>query len=98
MGSVTPLRHARRADLRSYGEPFRFAMGGALAIGILLILGFLLLIAWNGIGTFWPGPIELLTLYHKYGVMPAGTVMTGPGFVTKDTAAQVIDLSAKGIR
>jgi len=43
-------------------------------------------------------PIELLTLYHKYGVMPAGTVMTGPGFVTKDTAAQVIDLSAKGIR
>lgn len=43
-------------------------------------------------------PVELLTLYHKYGVMPAGTVMTGPGFVTKDTAAQVIDLSAKGIR
>lgn len=43
-------------------------------------------------------PIELLNLYHKYGVMPAGTVMTGPGFVTKDTAAQVIDLSAKGIR
>ena len=43
-------------------------------------------------------PIELLTLYHKYGVMPAGTVMTGPGFVTKDTAAQVIELSAKGIR
>ena len=30
--------------------------------------------------------------------MPAGTVMTGPGFVTKDTAAQVIELSAKGIR
>jgi simple sugar transport system substrate-binding protein len=43
-------------------------------------------------------PVELLTLYHKYGLMPAGTVMTGPGFVTKDTAAQVIDLAAKGIR
>ena len=43
-------------------------------------------------------PIELLTLYHKYGLMPAGTVMTGPGFVTKDTAAQVIELSAAGIR
>jgi hypothetical protein len=24
--------------------------------------------------------------------------MTGPGFVTQDNAAQVIDLSAKGIR
>jgi simple sugar transport system substrate-binding protein len=43
-------------------------------------------------------PVALLTLYHKYGVMPAGTVMTGPGFVTKENAAQVIDLSAKGIR
>lgn len=43
-------------------------------------------------------PVELLTLYHKYGLMPAGTVMTGPGFVTQDNSAQVIDLSAKGIR
>jgi phosphate transport system permease protein len=70
MGTVAPPRHARRADLRAYGEPFRFAMGGALAIGILLILGFLVLIAWNGIGTFWPGPIELLTLRD-------GTVVAG---------------------
>jgi simple sugar transport system substrate-binding protein len=43
-------------------------------------------------------PIEFLVLYHEYGLMPAGTVMTGPGFVTKDNAAKVIDLSAKGIR
>jgi simple sugar transport system substrate-binding protein len=42
--------------------------------------------------------VAFLTLHKKYGLMPAGTVMTGPGFVTKDTAAQVIDLSAKGIR
>jgi phosphate transport system permease protein len=70
VGSVTPLRPPRRADLRAYGEPFRFAMGGALAIGILLIAGFLLLIAWNGIGTFWPGPIEQLALRD-------GSVMAG---------------------
>ena len=43
-------------------------------------------------------PIQLLKLNKLYGLMPAGTVMTGPGFVTKDNAAQVIDLSAKGIR
>ncbi len=43
-------------------------------------------------------PIQFLRLYKLYGVMPAGTVMTGPGFVTKDNAAQVIDLSKKGIR
>jgi simple sugar transport system substrate-binding protein len=43
-------------------------------------------------------PIQLLKLYKLYGLMPAGTVMTGPGFVTQENAAQVIDLSAKGIR
>jgi simple sugar transport system substrate-binding protein len=43
-------------------------------------------------------PIQLLKLHHLYGLMPAGTVMTGPGFVTQENAAQVIDLSAKGIR
>ena len=43
-------------------------------------------------------PIQLLKLHQLYGLMPAGTVMTGPGFVTQENAAQVIDLSAKGIR
>jgi simple sugar transport system substrate-binding protein len=43
-------------------------------------------------------PIVLLKLYNDYGLMPAGTVMTGPGFVTQDNAEQVIDLSQKGIR
>ena len=52
----------RRADLRAHGEPQRWAMGGALALGIALILGFLLLVVWNGIATFWPRPIALVTL------------------------------------
>jgi simple sugar transport system substrate-binding protein len=45
-------------------------------------------------------PIQLLTLYHLYGVMPGGggVILTGPGFVDKTNAQQVIDLSAKGIR
>jgi simple sugar transport system substrate-binding protein len=43
-------------------------------------------------------PIQFLRLYKLYGTMPAGTVMTGPGFVTKDNAAQVIELSKQGIR
>ena len=62
MAEVVRLPRARRADLRAYGEPWRFAMGGALAVGILLIAGFLLLVAWNGISTFWPGPIAKVTL------------------------------------
>lgn len=43
-------------------------------------------------------PIVLLTLHHKYGLMPGADVLTGPGFVTPDNAAQVIDLSSQGIR
>jgi simple sugar transport system substrate-binding protein len=37
--------------------------------------------------------------YVQYGLLPGNeVVLTGPGFVTPDNAAQVIDLSAKGIR
>ena len=43
-------------------------------------------------------PVVLLTLNHKYGLMPGADVLTGPGFVTPDNAAQVIELSAQGIR
>ena len=43
-------------------------------------------------------PIVLLTLNHRYGLMPGADVLTGPGFVTPDNAAQVIELSAQGIR
>ena len=43
-------------------------------------------------------PIVLLTLNHKYGLMPGADVLTGPGFVTPDNAAQVIELSTQGIR
>ncbi|WP_366654918.1 sugar ABC transporter substrate-binding protein [Fodinicurvata sp. EGI_FJ10296] len=43
-------------------------------------------------------PIVLLKEYNKYGVMPAGIVRTGPGFVTQENAADVIDWSAEGYR
>lgn len=43
-------------------------------------------------------PIVLLTQFNKFGVMPGADVLTGPGFVTPDNAALVIDLSAKGFR
>ncbi len=43
-------------------------------------------------------PVVFLTLNAKYGLMPAGVVMTGPGFVTPENAKQVIELAKKGIR
>ena len=44
--------------------------------------------------------VLIATQYAQYGVLPGGgaPILTGPGFVTKDNAAQVKDLSAQGIR
>lgn len=43
-------------------------------------------------------PVTFLALNAKYGLMPGGNVPSGPNLVTKEKAAQVVDLSAKGIR
>jgi simple sugar transport system substrate-binding protein len=43
--------------------------------------------------------VVIMANYIKYGLLPANeTILTGPGFVTGETAKQVIDLSKKGIR
>jgi phosphate transport system permease protein len=57
-------RKVRRftADISAVGEPWLWALGCALALGITLIVGFLLIIFWNGITTFWPNRIEVVTL------------------------------------
>jgi len=52
----------RSWDLKARGEPFLWSIGGALAIGLLMIVGFTILIIYNGIATFWPEPIYKVTL------------------------------------
>jgi simple sugar transport system substrate-binding protein len=44
--------------------------------------------------------VLIVTQYAQYGLLPGGgePVLTGPGFVTQENAAQVIELSAEGIR
>ena len=43
-------------------------------------------------------PVVFLANYAKYGLIPASNVASGPNLITKDKAAQVVELSAKGIR
>jgi phosphate transport system permease protein len=56
------------ATLAARGEPLIWLTGGALAIAIIMIVGLLGLVVYQGIGTFWPQPIvEIKTLDgHTY--------------------------------
>ncbi|MCC5794572.1 MAG: phosphate ABC transporter permease PstA [Chromatiales bacterium] len=58
------------ADVSAVGEPALWAFGGALALGVILIAGFLFFVALNGITTFWPKPIVKVELRD-------GTVLAG---------------------
>jgi phosphate transport system permease protein len=66
-GSGSKPRAVRRftADVSAVGEPWLWALGCALALGVILIVGFLLMIFWNGITTFWPNRIDVVTLLDR---------------------------------
>lgn len=95
-------RKVRRftADLSAIGEPALWGFGGALAIGIILIAGLLAMITWNGLTTFWPKPIEVVTLLD--GSKLAGEPTRGSEYrVGQDvlanlTEAQKAQVTAQG--
>lgn len=68
-------RRVRRvtADLSALGEPALWGLGGALALGLILISAFLAMILWNGMTTFWPKPIMKVQLAD-------GSVIAGEPF------------------
>ncbi len=43
-------------------------------------------------------PVVFLAMNARFGLIPGGNVPSGPNLITKDKAAQAVDLSAKGIR
>ncbi|TNC43734.1 sugar ABC transporter substrate-binding protein [Rubellimicrobium rubrum] len=43
-------------------------------------------------------PVTFLALNAKFGLIPGGNVPSGPNLITQDKAAQVVELSAQGIR
>jgi len=60
----------RHRSFWSTGEPFIWLTGGALTLALLLVVGLVTLIVWNGTGLFWPKDIARLTLSD-------GSMMTG---------------------
>ena len=75
-------------DLAARGEPMVWAMGGSLAIGLLMIVGILGLIAWMGFTTFWPKPVAVVTDRSEQVI--AGEVFRSESF--RPTAAQIASL------
>lgn len=100
-GATTKARAVRKytADVSAVGEPWLWALGGALAIGIILIAGFLFMIFWNGVVTFWPQPIQVVTLAN--GNLVAGepsrrsTYRVGPEILAtmSPEAREMVELS-----
>lgn len=43
-------------------------------------------------------PVVFLALHAEYGLVPGGNVPSGPNLITSEKAAQVVELSAQGIR
>ncbi len=50
------------SELPAHGEPFLWGFGGALLFGLLMIVGFVALVLWNGLMTFAPRPVQLVIL------------------------------------
>jgi len=57
------------SDIAARGEPFLWGLGGALSLGILMVFGFLVLILWNGVSTFYPKPIHEVRLKDLHVVV-----------------------------
>lgn len=43
-------------------------------------------------------PVTFLALHARFGLIPGGNVPSGPNLITREKAAQVVELSARGIR
>ncbi len=89
----TRAKRVYATDLAARGEPMVFAMGGSLAIGLLMILGILGLIAWFGFTTFWPQRIAVVTA--KDGSVIAGEVFRSESFKPADAQLAAVPAESR---
>ena len=71
--SAQDATRPKRSGVFGRGDPFIWLTGSALGMCLLMILGLVVVILTNGLGFFWPAPVEKLTL--KDGTVFAGQVV-----------------------
>jgi len=62
-GGMKRLRRRGRTSLLARGEPMIWLTGGGLALSLLMIVGLLLLIFYQGLFTFWPSEVVSVRLH-----------------------------------
>ena len=82
------IRRVPGTDISARGEPALWILGGTLALGILMILGFLLLVIWNGALALWPRPLEIVQLTN--GKVIAGEPRRTESFRPSETALSTL--------
>jgi hypothetical protein len=79
---------ARQGRRRVKGEPWVWLSGGAVAVGIVMIVGMLTLITVEGTSAFWPHDVEAFVLGRaRYNVHHPEH---GPAFVARDDSTLVV--------
>ncbi len=74
---------SRRTPLRARGEPMIWLTGGALVVCLVMIVGLVGMIVTQGLSTFWPRPVEMVTL-------ASGESFVGVPTATEDDPARVL--------
>ncbi|MGC8605268.1 MAG: phosphate ABC transporter permease PstA, partial [Desulfomonilaceae bacterium] len=59
------IKRRENRDFKALGEPFLWILGGTLVIGLMMITGFVALITYNGLLTFYPKRIYLVELTNE---------------------------------
>ena len=82
------MKRAQRSEL--FGQAMTWLCGGALAFNLLLVIGIMGLLAWNGLGYFWQRELVQLTLKD-------GTSLLGEVWEVEPAHVAVGDLDAEAI-
>ena len=75
----------KRGGVFGRGDPWIWLTGSALGMSLLMIVGLIVVILTNGLGFFWPAPVEKLTL--RDGSVFAGQIVAREPVPEPGTAA-----------